>query len=86
MENKGNMILTLDSGIFEHNGLLDSLLDNGYTITMNKDGLCLYLKYRFKSDEPQVEKVESIPYDPQVEMNIRRMVEERLAQTDRKDE
>ena len=33
-------------------------------------------------DEPQTEKADRIPYDPLVEMDIKRMVEARLAQTD----
>lgn len=47
MESKGDMVLTLDSGILEYDGLLDSLLNNGYTVTMNKGGSCLYLNYKF---------------------------------------
>lgn len=53
MENKGDMVLILDGGILDYDGLLDSLLNNGYTITMNKVGACLYLNYIFESDEPQ---------------------------------
>lgn len=53
MENKGDMVLILDGGILDYDGLLDSLLNNGYTITMNKVGACLYLNYIFESDELQ---------------------------------
>ena len=53
MENKGNMVLILDGGILDYDGLLDALLNNGYTITMDKVGACLHLNYIFKSDKPQ---------------------------------
>ena len=55
MENKGDTVLTLNGGILEYDGLLDSLLNNGYTITINKVGACLYLNYIFKSDELRTE-------------------------------
>ena len=56
MKNKGNMVLILDGGILDYDGLLDALLNNGYTITMNKVGACLYLNYiLFDSDELQAE-------------------------------
>ena len=51
MENKGDVTLILDSGILAYDGFLDALLDNGYTITMEKVGACLYLKY--ETGEPQ---------------------------------
>lgn len=58
MENKGNMVLILDGGILDYDGLLDALLNNGYTITINKVGACLYLNYiLFDSDELQTEEV-----------------------------
>lgn len=58
MKNKGDMVLILDGGILDYDGLLDSLLNNGYTITMNKIGACLYLNYiLFDSDESQTEEV-----------------------------
>ena len=56
MKNKGNMVLILDGGILDYDGLLDALLNNGYTITINKVGACLYLNYiLFDSDELQAE-------------------------------
>lgn len=56
MKNKGDMVLTLDGGILDYDGLLDSLLNNGYTVTMNKVGACLYLNYYiFESDEPKID-------------------------------
>ena len=58
MKNKGDMVLTLDGGILDYDGLLDALLNNGYTITINKVGACLYLNYiLFDSDELQTEEV-----------------------------
>ena len=51
MTNKGDMVLILDGGILDYDGLLDALLNNGYTVTMDKVGACLYLKYEMKSDE-----------------------------------
>lgn len=36
-------------------------------------------------NEPQTEKADRIPFDPLVEMDIKRMVEARLAQTERED-
>ena len=51
MKNKGNMVLTLDGGILDYDGLLDALLNNGYTITMNKVGACLYLNYILSQTE-----------------------------------
>ena len=64
MENKGDMVLILDSGILEYDGLLDSLLNNGYTITMDKVGACLYLNYIFKNDEPQTKENEIPECEP----------------------
>lgn len=55
MENKGDVTLILDGGILAYDGFLDALLDNGYTITMEKVGACLYLKYEIKTDEAQTD-------------------------------
>lgn len=51
MKNKGNMVLTLDGGILDYDGLLDALLNNGYTITIDKVGACLCLNYILSQTE-----------------------------------
>lgn len=69
MTNKGDMVLIIDGGILDYDGLLDALLNNGYTVTMDKVGACLYLKYEMKSDEPQTFTAEGIVFAKMDEPN-----------------
>ena len=54
MKQNGNMILTYGAGILEYDGLLDSLLDNGYTIVINKIGEYYYIEYQINEHQNKI--------------------------------
>ncbi len=56
-DNNGKMVLIDNYGIGTYKGLFDALLDNGYTVTINKVGDCFYVNYEMASEE-QTERSE----------------------------
>ena len=64
-------------GIYYAWGIAQKVFDSTVTFYEAED-----VAKQIDKDEPQTEKADSIPYDPWVEMGIKRMVEARLEQTD----
>jgi hypothetical protein len=48
LDSNGTIILTRDNSIWDYTGLLDALLDNGYFVTIARDGECYYIEYRLR--------------------------------------